>query len=267
MSRKRILNITTKKKHDTMIAYGNLASDSTDGTATWHLGQQILKGGRTYIIPWIATARDLTAFPSGNTNISANVAARTATTCYMRGLKERIQVQTNNGTPWQWRRICFKMKGDGVYRLQDADTQRMWRETSSGWMRAVTDFGRAGTTSAQNINILLFQGAQGTDWSSYFTAKTSSERVSVCYDKTRIISSGNASGVMRNYNEWHPMNRNLVYDDDESGAEETTEPVSTDGNQGMGDYYVVDYISAGTGGSTTDLLSFEPQATLYWHEK
>lgn len=230
-----------------MLSYGNLSAGSDDGTTTWHLGQQILRGGRTYIIPWLCTARDLSNFPDGTFASAAQTSQRTSSICYMRGLKERIQIQTSSGMPWQWRRICFKLKGNTVYGNQ-TDAARAWRETSSGWMRVVTDWGRSGLTLAENLNNLLFQGAQGSDWSSYFTAKTQSDRVTVCYDRTRVIASGNASGVMRNYTEWHPMNKYLYYDDDESGQTEVEEPVSTEGNKGMGDYYVVDYIASGTGG-------------------
>jgi hypothetical protein len=264
MTRKRVLNITTKKKHDTMLSWGNLATDSSDGSTTFHIGQQLLKGGRTYIIPWIATARDLTNYPSGNLSSAAQTAARTASLCYMRGLKERVQVQTSSGQAWQWRRICFRLKGPNIYTNQ-LDSSRLWTETSSGWMRTVNDWGNS--TLAQNINIPLFQGTQGVDWSSYFTAKTSSDLVTVVYDKTRIISSGNANGVMRNYHHWFPMNANLQYAEDENGSGELEAAISTGGSKGMGDFYIVDYIAGGTGSTTSDILSFEPQATLYWHEK
>ena len=248
-----------------MLGYSNITADSTDGTATFHTGGSTLKGGRTYIIPWIATARDLSSgSASGQYAAPAMKAVRTAAICYMRGLRERIQIQTNNGACWQWRRICFQFRGNDIYR-QGNDIQRIQIETSSGFTRAQSDWGAS--TASEALNILLFKGRQGTDWQSYMTAKTDPARVTICYDRTRIISSGNSNGVMRNYSLWHPMNKNLFYDQDEVGDREEESLFASKGNRGMGDYYVVDFIAGGTGTTTSDLLSFDPQATLYWHEK
>lgn len=246
-----------------MLGWGNVANDSTDGTTTFHSGGAVLKGGRTYIMPWIATARDLTDNNNANNTVAMR-AARTSMTPYMVGLKERIQVQTNNGATWQWRRICFRFKGNFIY-AQETGPYRLAVETSNGWRRILSDWGNG--TPSEAINQVLFDGVQGVDWQSYFAAKTSRERVTVCYDQTRIIQSGNASGVMRNYSVYHPMNKTLVYDDEENGQANNQAKYSTAGNGGMGDYYVVDYIAAGTGTTTSDLLSFDPTATLYWHEK
>ena len=63
------------------------------------------------------------------------------------------------------------------------------------------------------------------------------------------------------------MNENLLYDDDEDGGEESAVNMSSKGKYGMGDYYVLDIIGSGTGGTTSDRLSWAPTSTLYWHEK
>lgn len=63
------------------------------------------------------------------------------------------------------------------------------------------------------------------------------------------------------------MRHNLVYDDDEAGSGESTSVYSVDNKQGMGDYFVVDIIQAGIGGTSSDLLSINATSTLYWHEK
>lgn len=265
MSRKGLLNITSRKKQDTMLGYTNIANDSSDGTNSFHTGAAILRGGRTYIIPWIATARDLT--PTGTAFSSVvQKAARTSTECFMRGLRERIQLQTNNGTSWQWRRICFTFKGGSlVNATAGSETQRYQIETSSGFQRVMTDMSLG--TAAEPLNGVLFKGLQTVDWSSYFAAKTDNSLVNILYDQTRIISSGNQSGVMRNYKLWHPMNKNLYYNEDEIGASTGSSVYSTQSKRGMGDYYVVDYIAAGTGATSSDLMSFEPDSTLYWHER
>lgn len=63
------------------------------------------------------------------------------------------------------------------------------------------------------------------------------------------------------------MNQNLVYDDDEAGAAEVTNRFSVDSKAGMGDYYIYDLFSPGTGGTSTDQIVIVPNSTLYWHEK
>lgn len=63
------------------------------------------------------------------------------------------------------------------------------------------------------------------------------------------------------------MNKNLVYDDDESGDQEATSYQSVESKAGMGDYYVLDLIQAGSGGGTGDVILVQANSTLYWHEK
>jgi len=249
-----------------MMSYGNVASDNTDGTATMHLGPQTMTGARTYILPWVATARDMLDI-NGNINNVSEPGARSATTCYMRGLKERVQIQTSSGVAWQWRRICFTYRGTNIIANASlATTYPPFQETSAGMMRSVTDWNKNNTVITALLEI-LFKGRQQTDWNSYFSAPLDPKRVSVKYDKTRIIQSGNASGVMRNYKLWHPMNHNLEYNDDERADTFDTSNLSVNSKAGMGDYYVVDIFAGGTGSTTSDYLSFEPTATLYWHEK
>lgn len=263
MSNKRILNVTSKKKKDNMVNYSNTIAGTPTGSTTYGTGAAILQGGTTYIFPWVASARPgtdtspLPAFP-------IEQAGRTSTVCYMRGVKEKIQLQTSTGMAWQWRRICFTMKGKRFYGT-DVDGYRWSLMTSAGVVRVVNSI--AGTTQGSDLVDALFDGRNGTDWISPFTAKTDSDILSIKYDKTTIIQSGNDTGVMRNFNRWHAMNKNLHFDDDEAGDANSSKAYSAEGRKGMGDYYIVDIIAAGTGSTSTDRLSFQPEATLYWHEK
>lgn len=263
MSRKSLLNITSRKKQDTMLVVTNTTASTPVGGPQYLTQTATLVGGLTYVIPWIATARDNTLSPGSGGTIS-DKDTRTAMTCYMRGLKERIQIQTNSGMPWQWRRICFTVKGDGLtQRIESA--YRLFYEDSAGWRRLVNNIRSSNMNAA--LNDVLFQGTDGKDWNNYFNAKVDRTRVTVRYDKTTSIRSGNAEGMMREYQRWHPMNHNLVYDDEEDGGGIKEQYFSTTGKAGMGDYYVVDFISAGSDATTADVLTFNPQATLYWHEK
>nr|UTM74965.1 capsid protein [Tick-associated circular DNA virus] len=266
MTAKRVLNISSRKKRDTMQALTNVTNTAADAGSTFYQAAATLKGGRTYIFPWIATARDLTSAVDDPNTVTQR-AARTSSTCYMRGLKERIQIQTSTGMAWQWRRVCFTFKGNALFAGSIGDpTRQIVQETSAGFARVVTDWGNS-TPVVSGLLDHMFRGRQSIDWRSYFTAPLDPQRVTVKYDKTRIISSGNANGVMRNYTNWFPMNHNLLYDDEEVGTEESPSNLSVKGTAGMGDYYIVDIISGGTGSTTSDLLSFDPESTLYWHEK
>ncbi|AMH87686.1 capsid protein [Pacific flying fox faeces associated gemycircularvirus-6] len=261
--RKRVLNITSRKKQDTMLPFTNTTASAVSGGTTFTNQAAVLVGGNTYVFPWCCTARDNTINGSPATVFAT--AARTATGCYMRGLKERIQIQTNTGMPWQWRRICFTLKGDVLTQYNET-AYKIYDETSDGWSRIVSNTGVASNlaTAVQN---LVFAGQQGKDWTAVFNAKVDDRRLTLKYDKTVYIRSGNASGVMRDYHRWHPMNANLVYDDDEAGTSMVPSYFSPEGRAGMGDYYVLDIIAGGSGATSSDQLTFNPQTTLYWHER
>lgn len=219
--------------------------------------------GATFL--WCATARDFTAGTGNAPNVTLQ-SARTATSCYMRGLKEKIEIQTSTGLPWQWRRICFTVKGA----LQNFNATPLEVETTYGEQRLLYNLNSGSTVDNNQLNLVrnaIFRGQYGIDWTSVLNAQTDPTRVSVKYDRTTVISSGNTSGKLKLCNLWHSMNKSLIYDDDENGDLMTTSKYSTIGRQGMGDYLVVDFIVGGIGGTTSDLMTFNPCATLYWHER
>jgi len=184
----------------------------------------------------------------------------------MVGLKEAIEIQVSTGMPWQWRRICFTFKGP-LGLTYDSGTA-IATETSNGWVRVVNQI--AGDPGGGQQYILfekLFKGQNTSDWNDVMTAKVDNTRVTLKYDSTVSLASGNEDGFIRKYNRWHSMRKTLVYDDDELGGASTARTLSTEGKAGMGDYYVLDMFRARQGSATTDQLSFRPEATLYWHEK
>jgi len=184
----------------------------------------------------------------------------------MRGLKESINIRTSSSVPWQWRRICFTLKGQRIYQANGPGSY-FWLETSDGHVRVVNNV--SGTGLGDSILDLVFEGRTGADWLNVFNAKLDTQNITVKSDRTRTIHSGNDSGIMRTYRQWYPMNKNLYYNDDENGGSvlETDSPWSVSGKQGMGDYYVIDLLQAGIESTTDDVLTFAPEATLYWHEK
>nr|QVW56453.1 MAG: capsid protein [Gemycircularvirus]UBQ66247.1 Cap protein [finch CRESS-DNA virus] len=269
MSKKRLLNVTSRKKRDTMLSWSN--TSTAGASITTNVGAMYVPGNLYGYSLWSPTARDLSQF-SGPAGAVGQEAMRTATTCYMRGLSENIRVQTSSGLPWLWRRICFKFKGPQFYTIAAGDTPTQpwqpWLESSNGYARQwfnATVNNQGNTTSI--MNSYLFKGVQGQDWNDVLIAPVDSRRVDVAYDKYRRISSGNASGQLKEYKLWHPMNKNLVYNDDESGESEITAFNSVQDKRGMGDYYILDLLVPGVGATSSDILAISSTASLYWHER
>lgn len=273
MSKKRLLNITSTKKRDNMLCYTNsTAAAQTGGTTYTSNAPAIVTGGRDYnncaVFLWCATARDNT-INNGATGAKGtffDVATRMSSKPYMVGLKEACEIQVNNGMPWQWRRICFTLKGPIGINVTSSFALAL--ESSNGWTRVANQVSdNTGSGDQYALYERLFRGQNTSDWNDPMTAKVDQSRVTLKYDKTISIASGNEQGLVRKYNRWHPMKKTLVYNDDELGGTEASSPFSTFGKAGMGDYYVVDLFRARNGAATTDQLSFRPEAVLYWHER
>lgn len=215
---------------------------------------------------WCATARDLTDL-SSVVNTRANEAARTSTTPFMVGLREVVEIQSANGLPWQWRRICFTFKGT-LPGSASTTTFKSFVETSSGYGRVVNQVaGDRNSGATYDLFATVFAGQNASDWNDPMVAKLDQTRISVKYDKTRSLQTGNESGFIRKYRHFHPMGHTLAYDDDENGAGMTTSYNSVDSKVGMGDYYVLDLFRSRFGADGGNSLIFNPSATLYWHEK
>lgn len=270
MSKRSILNVTSEKKRDKMLVYTNSTSTSQSGGTTYSTNPAIITGGTS--VPacfiWCATARDnVTNLTTPTKGTKFDKATRTSSSCYMVGLKEALEIQVADGLPWQWRRICFTYKGNATlnsYLPTSSTSFAPSLEVSSGYVRLLNQIP---TANRATFEALLFQGVQGSDWGDQMTAKVDTERVSVKYDKTITIASGNEDGVIRKYNRWHSMGHNLEYDDDENGGQMSASGYSVESRRGMGDYWVVDYFRPRVGSSSSNQMLFNAESTLYWHEK
>lgn len=270
-TKKRMLNVTSRKKRDEMQPLSDINPTDRKSETFTNSGAEFTAGADRNPVQmlWLATGRSGETAP-GVLGTILESATRTAQTCFMRGLSERIDVETNDGNAWLWRRIVFRMKGLRLFDVgQDNAPLRelYFRNGTDGYARLATDW--FGTSAASTLNAIVFKGVEGDDWS--FTrieqAQVDTKRVSVMYDKVIKIASGNEAGVTRQYKMWHPMNKNLVYNDDETGASEVTSHFSTEGKPGMGDVYVMDIIRPNGFADTTAQIRWTPQAALYWHEK
>jgi len=220
---------------------------------------------------WVATAQDLTD-ETGKNGTVAEAATRTSTLCYMRGLSEHIRIQTSSGLPWFWRRLCFTLKGDEVINFSPSDTpvstNNRFLDTTQGIQRLFfNELVNTQTNTINNHDAVIFKGSKGVDWTDPIIAPTNTSRITVKYDKTWTLTSGNASGMVTERKLWFSMNKNLMYADDETGDQQLSTYFSTDSKQGMGDYYIMDVLSPGTGGGDSDKLLLQANSTLYWHER
>lgn len=267
MSKRAILNITSRKKRDTMRISTNITAASQMGSTTFAPTDAIIIGGTKTSSPiiWCATARD-----NSLTNTGGNVgtiiaeATRTATSCFMRGVKEVVQIQVSDGAPWLWRRICFTYKGLNAAMPAIGGFQ-LFFEQSNGFTRCVNM--TPNNTYKDTLEGLLFKGIRNSDWLDAMTAPIDTRRVTVKYDKTRTLASGNEQGMIRKFNLYHPMNKTIVYDDDEAGGGENIQYFSVQDKAGMGDYFIVDYFQPRIGSTSAQQLAFSVEASLYWHER
>lgn len=270
MSKKSILNLTSRKKKNTMLSWSN--SNPSSGVSAATVAQPITANGNTgYRGVWIATAQDLTD-QTGVLGRVAEEAVRTATSCFMRGVSEHIRVQTSSPVPWFWRRICFTYKGPDLNTLSSLDTPTstsfQYLDTTAGMQRLGFNQNIANMSNTiNNHDAIIFRGAKGLDWNDPIIAPVDNTRVSLKFDKTWILRSGNQSGTVREMKLWHGMNKTLMYGDDESGDAESTSYQSVASKVGMGDYYIMDLLYPGAGATASDLVQLSPNSTLYWHEK
>lgn len=258
-----------------MLMTTNITETSQAGSSAYLNQPALFNGFLTGANPaqfpmvWCATARSrdisLDGPLDGNIN---NEACRTAQTCYMRGLSESIEIQVADGLPWQWRRICFTTRGLVSTIPESTVNGSAFQHNTlftSGYQRTMNLLPSTGMVAA--FEALLFKGVKGQDWIDPMLAQIDNLRVDVKYNKTISIASGNEDGIIRKYKRWHPMNKNLTYDDDESGASYTDSKFSVKDKRGMGDYYVVDYFTPRVGAATTNRLRVGINSTLYWHER
>lgn len=234
--------------------------------ATYSTGPAVLAGGSAteYCFAFVATARDATQSLGGPLGNKYTASTRSATTCFMVGLKETIEIQNADGVPWQWRRICFTLKSTEQLLPPNTTTAQFVFEDSAGYKRPITEV--PASLRAQLYGV-LFAGTQGSDWIDPLTAKTDTAMVSVKFDRTKTISSGNDEGFIRKYPRWHPMRHNLVYADEEAGGAESGNRYSTRSKAGMGDYIVIDIVRPRAGSASANQLLWNVQSTLYWHER
>lgn len=228
-----------------------------------------------YVPGPITTSTGFTSLymPSARTmaKTAAGESTRERQTTFSVGYKERLQVDILGGGVWKWRRVVFTFKGDSLYD-QDVTWTRPWHNKAmdpegNDMTRLIA---QPTTDQALAIRSLLWDGTESIDWSSEFTAKVDTSRISPRYDRTVTFNPRNESGLSRTFRMWHPTRKNLVYNDEEAGGT-PHDPgwyTSVLGKPGMGDLYVYDIVyKAVPAASGNGQMIFSPEGTYYWHER
>lgn len=267
MSRKKILNLTSKKKHDLMAPNRGYPASSDPAAVSAVI---VPSGPGYYASIWCATARPLREiFENDRGEV---VAGRNASECFIRGISEKTSYLSDSGTAWRHRQIVFTNKGDLPLgeefegdRTISSVTDSAGRET---FYRGVAELPE---TSRVPLNALLFRGNSVTsegvrDWVDLITAPLDTSRFKILSNTVYHIHSGNEQGINRTRKKWYPVNHNLRYGDEEFGNQMFSSYKSTTGRPGIGDIYVYDIISSATI-TTGSTLAWAPSTTLYWHEK
>lgn len=241
-----------------MPSYTNFGPGQDGTTDTYTNAAVNLRANAGYqCFLWCPTARSLEAG-------SRDSASRTSTTCFIRGIKHTDYFVTNNGDNWLHRRIIFRLKGDFLLNSSEATPSfRLWLENSNGYTRTQSLARGPGLATADN---LVFEGTANVDWNDRFVAKVDTQRVTVMSDKTSIMSPKNTVNEIKRTSRWYPINKNLVYDDEENGKQINTNALSVDSLAGCGDVYIFDMFGAADG-TRSSTMSWRAEATLYWHER
>nr|QTZ83262.1 MAG: capsid protein [Gemycircularvirus] len=272
MSRRAILNATSRKKRNTMLTYVNTGSGNGSPVAPGVGTYVVAASNGTAISVFTPTAMDLLS--GGNGNTIANEAQRTATTCYILGFSEKMRISTTSGLPWFWRRIVFLSRDPVFTQYNSADSpvypanMSYIDTTTNGMQRAFINQSINGAnTTLFRVQDLLFKGTVNNDWVDAQTAPVDTRRVKLISDRRMTIKSGNQVGTVKDLKGFYPYRHNLVYDDDENGDKDFTNYLSVTDNAGNGNMHIIDFFTPLPGGTSADQLQLNTTSTLYWHEK
>lgn len=198
-------------------------------------------------------------------------AQRTSKSTFARGYKEKLTISCRSGGVWRWRRIVFTFKGDDLYQDPSGVWRRPWLDFSSvpsnsGNMRRAIQL--LGGDQYATVRQYLYDGTEGVDWNSEFTAKVDPTNITLLSDRTTVFNPGNETGMTKTYNLWYPLNKTLTYDDEENGQAGNSSYVSVKSKIGMGDLYVYDVCTLVIAPTTgTAQMIFAPEGTYYWRER
>ena len=273
-----MINIMSKKKRDTML--------SSAGSGVNPPPEAVASGSSIILSPFTSTSNlfesgvhSLLFVPSMKPLTPSNatfVAQRTNTYCYYKGLAETYTFLPNDNSVWWHRRVVFSSRrrfaelnqvtsGSGT--LAPAVTaggisRRKFKDMSEST-------GLDGFSDIQALVIAeVFRGSYNTDWSDPLRARLDTTKINVHSDRLVTLRSANDVPSPRIVKHFTPINKTIVYDDEEIGVGMQSSYYSVQGKSGIGDLYVLDFFECPVpNDTTTTTLNISSQFTSYWHEK
>lgn len=261
LSRRRLLNITSIKKHDAMLTV--IPNTPTNPLVVSPGDYFVNADNQVHATLFCPTARPLDFTGANKDEPSGRMSAQT----YARGYKETTVMRiAGAGTPFRHRRICFSMKGFlDTAKLNNVNNLGQYAFSTDAVRGMARQTAELPSTFLAYINSIVFRGTGNVDWSNVFNAMIDTSRITLHSDRSRTINPGNAEGHMSLWKNWYPMNKTLVYDDDESGDAVATNYFSSLAKFGMGDFFIFDlYQSLNVTGAN---MLINHEGNYYWHER
>lgn len=246
VSNKRILSVSTTKKSDSLLGAGQPATPLVFNPVNGVTIPGDISNFSVYM--WCPTYRQ----NGGSTAYNRRGKTRT----YFRGIKENVELFIPSACPLQWRRIVVASPLNVVntvsYDTSDVFTQGRTQSPQFSSYFAFLE--------------VIMQGTFGIDYNNHFTAKIDTKRAHVIYDKTRTISPKTTKGAIQKFKFWHAVNKNIIYDDEETGGQIGSSPwaVQSPGNDNI---YILDLFAGYNVALTTERANWAVQSTVYWHER
>jgi len=272
MTRRKILDMTSKKKRDTRLLTTNLRITGGGNNEYFPAPAQLNSANGTVISIHCPTAMDRNFAGLQGGGHGEIPSYRTQSDVYMKGYSDKYRFTFADGAPWRHRRITFTLKGTALIKYDTASGNpsaqqglRLYAELNpAGWTRTLNNI--AGSAAGSALVTYLFKGSNGADWRDIFTAKTDNTSLTIKSDRTRYLKSDNDNVHSSQYGFYDKLESSFYYDDDEDGQNSSDTYNHRLGKPGMGDYYVVDIIECVNPAAGVQ-AQLDISSTLYWHEK
>lgn len=269
-SKRRIVSVTSKKKHDTL-----LPTVITDPTVSAN-ATILSSADPTYCVQNYTYRNFGPLYPATvisvqqAASLANSAAARTSQRVWLKGISERYRINIISSGAWFHRRIVFQTHE----RYTQGDLHYDQAAQGLGYSIPIDTYSIPAGTSSDDLIEQVFAGSKTRDWNDPISARVDTSRVRVLKDRTRTYNPAVDTGKCIGFKIWTPLNKSFVYDDDEQGMGmvEALDSLTygqgsaySNKHHGHGNVYVLDIFEPGSPGDGN--LTFHKEATFYWHER
>lgn len=193
---------------------------------------------------------------------STEQSSRNTTRVHFRGVKERWDVRVDTAG-WVHRRVVFWAF------LTPAESIPFSQGTApNDNLTYFRPFRPIDPAASSALLEYLWKGTAGTDYQAAlrYSAKMDNRRLKIVSDKSRTMNCGNDTTNLNQYTMWTEINKSIVYDEEEAGGQSVTSPWSVVGPNSPGNLFFLDIFYTQPLASGGASITFNNQATVYWHE-